>query len=197
MRIELIIIAVTAFVMYNIYNDGKYSKWYLIWKKEIQMGIVGLVGLSLYLVVKRNPSQCKHILHHANNVVKYMPIDKSSLSIISPILDFTNSSAAPFLDEMNKGMNMSTTGTINYNGIQNVSTQPSGVKATKRSVSETKKKYVASMQNWKCGECSKQLNAWFEVDHKVRLEYGGSNEVSNLVALCRECHGKKTAMENM
>lgn len=200
MRIELIIIAVTVFVMYNIYNDGKCSKWYLIWKKEIQMGIVGLVGLSLYLVVKRNPSQCKHILHHANNVVKYMPIDKSSLSIISPILDFTNSSAAPFLDEMNRGMGH-TSGSMggNYSGIpNNGSTQPpNGVKATKRSVSETKKKYVASMQNWKCGECSKQLNAWFEVDHKVRLEYGGSNEVSNLVALCRECHGKKTAMENM
>ena len=198
MRIELIIIAVTAFVMYNIYNDGKYSKWYLIWKKEIQMGIVGLIGLSLYLVVKRNPSQCKHILHHANNVVKYMPIDKSSLSIISPILDFTNSSAAPFLDEMNRGMG---NGSMTYSGIPNGSPhtngQPNGVKATKRSVSETKKKYVASMQNWKCGECSKQLNAWFEVDHKVRLEYGGSNEVSNLVALCRECHGKKTAMENM
>ena len=200
MRIELIIIAITAFVMYNIYNDGKYSKWYLIWKKEIQMGIVGLVGLSLYLVVKRNPSQCKHILHHANNVVKYMPIDKSSLSIISPILDFTNSSAAPFLDEMNRGMsnNGMGSGSMNYSGIPNGSPQPpNGVKATKRSVSETKKKYVASMQNWKCGECSKQLNAWFEVDHKVRLEYGGSNEVSNLVALCRECHGKKTAMENM
>jgi hypothetical protein len=203
MRIELIIIAVTVFVMYNIYNDGKYSKWYLIWKKEIQMGIVGLVGLSLYLVVKRNPSQCKHILHHANNVVKYMPIDKSSLSIISPILDFTNSSAVPFLDEMNRGMSH-TSGTMNYNsgnysGIPNGQPQmaPQQVKATKRSVSETKKKYVASMQNWKCGECSKQLNAWFEVDHKVRLEYGGSNEVSNLVALCRECHGKKTAMENM
>ena len=203
MRIELIIIAVTVFVMYNIYNDGKYSKWYLIWKKEIQMGIVGLVGLSLYLVVKRNPSQCKHILHHANNVVKYMPIDKSSLSIISPILDFTNSSAVPFLDEMNRGMghggsmNHNSGVSVNYSGIPNGQPQTNGVKATKRSVSETKKKYVASMQNWKCGECSKQLNAWFEVDHKVRLEYGGSNEVSNLVALCRECHGKKTAMENM
>lgn len=204
MRIELIIIAVTAFVMYNIYSDGKYSKWYLIWKKEIQMGIVGLIGLSLYLVVKKNPSQCKNILHHANNVVKYMPIDKSSLSIISPILDFTNSSGAPFLDEMNRGMsnNGMGNGSINYSGIPTETMGHSmapthGVKATKRSVSETKKKYVASMQNWKCGECSKQLNAWFEVDHKVRLEYGGSNEVSNLVALCRECHGKKTAMENM
>ena len=70
-------------------------------------------------------------------------------------------------------------------------------KPTKRSVSETKKKYVASNQDWKCGECQSRLNAWFEVDHKIRLEYGGGNDVNNLVALCRECHGKKTAMENM
>jgi 5-methylcytosine-specific restriction endonuclease McrA len=64
-------------------------------------------------------------------------------------------------------------------------------------VSETKKKYVASCQNWKCGNCKQQLTAWFEVDHVVRLEHGGSNEVQNLIALCRECHGQKTAMENM
>ena len=49
----------------------------------------------------------------------------------------------------------------------------------------------------KCNECQNQLTAWFEVDHVQRLEHGGSNEVSNLVALCRECHGEKTAMENM
>jgi 5-methylcytosine-specific restriction endonuclease McrA len=195
MKIEIIIIIVTAVIIYNIYSDGKYSKWYLIWKKQIQMAMVGLVGLSLYLVVKRNPTQSKHILHHANNMVKYMPIDRSSLSIISPILDFTSSK--PFLDEMNHGLNP-THPPSQYPSV----TQPNnnnnhGQKATKRSVSETKKKYVASMQDWKCGECSAQLNAWFEVDHVLRLEYGGSNEVSNLVALCRECHGKKTAMENM
>ena len=73
----------------------------------------------------------------------------------------------------------------------------SGKTGTKRSVSETKKKFVAAQQQWKCGECNKQLNAWFEVDHKIRLDHGGTNEVSNLVALCRECHGCKTAMENL
>ena len=55
---------------------------------------------------------------------------------------------------------------------------------------------MPSRQDWKCGDCKDQLNAWFEVDHIVRLEYGGSNHVDNLVALCRDCHGRKTAMEN-
>jgi 5-methylcytosine-specific restriction endonuclease McrA len=73
----------------------------------------------------------------------------------------------------------------------------SGKTGTKRSVSETKKKFVASRQNWSCDDCKSQLSAWFEVDHVVRLEHGGSNHVDNLVALCRECHGKKTAMENL
>lgn len=203
MRIEIIIILITAFIMYNIYSDGKYSKWYLIYKKQIQMVIVGIVGLSLYLVVRRNPAHCKNILLHANNVVKYMPIDKSSMSIISPILDFTTSNKTPFMDDLNSNLNP----VHNYNFtpqeyLGHPDQQPHQPyqhtqKATKRSVSETKKKYVASIQDWKCKECNMQLNAWFEVDHRVRLEYGGGNDVSNLVALCRECHGKKTAMENM
>ena len=39
-------------------------------------------------------------------------------------------------------------------------------KKIKRSVSETKKKYVASMQDWKCGGYDSKLNAWYEIDHK-------------------------------
>ena len=45
--------------------------------------------------------------------------------------------------------------------------------------------------------CKNKLPAWFEVDHKIRLDQGGSNDIDNLVALCRNCHGKKTASENM
>ena len=93
------------------------------------------------------------------------------------------------------------------NGFQNNNISPvlaaqqqrgalSGQKA-KRSVSETKKKYVASIQDWKCGHCNNKLTHTFEVDHKIRLEHGGGNDPSNLVALCRECHGQKTASENM
>ena len=128
-----------------------------------------------------------------------MPIDKSSMDMISPIFDMTKSHIGgndSFMEEVNQ--------TTNPGFVFNNMMPPgerrmmqSGQKATKRSVSETKKKYVASNQDWRCGDCNERLNAWFEVDHKVRLEYGGGNDVQNLVALCRECHGKKTAMENM
>ena len=69
--------------------------------------------------------------------------------------------------------------------------------STKRSVSETKKKFVAARQGWKCGGCGEQLLHTFEVDHIKELGEQGNNHVDNLEALCRECHGKKTAMKNL
>ena len=68
---------------------------------------------------------------------------------------------------------------------------------SKRSVSETKKKYVASIQKWKCGHCKKLLDASYEVDHILALYKGGTNELDNLVALCRNCHGMKTMKERL
>ena len=192
MKLELFIIGVTGFLIYNAYHGGKYTKMYSQYKKYIQMAFFAILGFSLYLLIKRNPSKCKTMLLHANNVIKYMPIDKSSIDMLSPIIDFTGEK----MNETQDGCSFMQ----GLNGINNSSERrllSSGTKATKRSVSETKKKYVASMQNWKCGHCNKQLTAWFEVDHKMRLEHGGTNEVSNLVALCRECHGEKTAFENM
>ena len=198
MKLELIIFGITGFLIYNAYHDGKYSKFFLAWKKYIQMATIGLVGLSLYLLLKRNPLQSKNLLLCANNMVKYMPIDKSSMDMISPIFDLTNKPSG-FMESFHNDLyprNGHPDSSIHEKRILQ-SGMSSGVKATKRSVSETKKKYVASNQDWKCGDCGTRLNAWFEVDHKIRLEHGGGNDVSNLVALCRECHGKKTAMENM
>jgi hypothetical protein len=123
-------------------------------------------------------------------MVKYMPISKSSIDMFSPIAYLTSS----YFDDSGvvKDITSQLGGNLSERRILD-----SGKNTTKRSVSETKKKYVASQQHWKCGNCNNQLNAWFEVDHKIRLEHGGSNEVTNLVALCRECHGRKTSMENM
>ncbi len=197
MKLELIIFGITGLLIANTYYDGKYSKMFIKWKKYIQIATILFIGISIYLLFKKNPIQSKNFLLYANNAVKYLPIDKYSKDIISPIFDLTNKSNS-IMETLNIDTNPAFK--FNSNGVHNNSVNRivnSGQKGTKRSVSETKKKFVASNQNWLCGECQKQLNAWFEVDHKTRLEYGGSNEVNNLVALCRECHGKKTAMENM
>ena len=47
------------------------------------MVFYGALGLGIYLMMKRNPSDCKNMLHHANNVVKYMPISKQNLDMIN------------------------------------------------------------------------------------------------------------------
>ena len=132
---------------------------------------------------------------HANNIIKSMPIDKDSMDFLTPVLDFTK--ASNIMPQQQNVPYQYYQQTPQFKRMMNSGSIQPNSKATKRSVSETKKKFIASQQHWKCGNCSIQLPAWFEVDHKVKLEHGGSNHISNLVALCRDCHGKKTTMENL
>jgi hypothetical protein len=66
-----------------------------------------------------------------------------------------------------------------------------------RHVSQLLKKKVAASQKWKCAHCNSILDASYEVDHILALYRGGSNSEENLVALCRNCHGKKTVEERL
>lgn len=183
MKLELIVLAITAFFIYDIYKDQQYSKMLKGYKKYYQMAGVGFIGLSLLVFAKKHPFQSKSMLGSAAEMVKHLPIDRDSADLISPL----------FALGYNYNNGQSKENTPQYKRMMN----SGGSNGTKRSVSETKKKFVASRQDWRCNECGKQLPAWFEVDHVVRLENGGSNHVDNLVALCRDCHGKKTAMESM
>tara|TARA_Y100000992_G_C21272421_1_gene497702 strand:- start:2127 stop:2666 length:540 start_codon:yes stop_codon:yes gene_type:complete len=179
MKFELLIFGITAFLIYNTYHDGKFLKQLLSYKKYYTMAMWGFLGLSLYLFLKKYPTKSKELFTHANHLIKMMPIDREAMDLLNPIFDLTSKSASYQLPPTQKRM------------------IHSGKNATKRCVSESKKKFVASNQNWKCGKCSCQLPAWYEVDHKIRLENGGDNHVDNLVALCRSCHGEKTLMENL
>ena len=202
MKLGILIIGVTLFFMVNTYLDGKLFQYMKQWKKYYQIALYAFIGLCAYLMLKKNPHQMRDICHNANQYVKMMPIDRNTQSVLMPIIDFTKSN----LDNLQR--QNTTLSDPNYNRLNNyenltanqrrvlVSGNQKGGK-TKRSVSETKKKYVASQQGWRCKHCSIQLPAWFEVDHVVKLEYGGSNSIDNLEALCRDCHGKKTAMENL
>jgi len=191
MKLEIFVLGLTSFFVYNAYADGKYTKMLMSFKKYYKMIFYTLLGIGIYCMLKRDTTKAKDMLFYANNVIKCLPIDKNSMDILSPIIDFTSTPNNSFMES--------------FNGIE--SQQPRfcseqkilscGKGGTKRSVSETKKKYIASNQDWKCGNCREQLNHTFEIDHRVRLEYGGGNDVNNLIALCRNCHGKKTASENM
>ena len=76
MRIELWIVLVTGFLIYNTYHDNKYTKMLMKGRKYYSMIIYGAMGLGIYLLLKRDPNQAKNMLMYANNAVRYMPINK-------------------------------------------------------------------------------------------------------------------------
>jgi hypothetical protein len=225
MKIEYVILGVTTFFIVNAYHDGKYMVILKSWKKYYQMGFYAFLGLSLYLFMKRHPGQSHSLLKHATGIIKYMPVDKNAKDFLTPIFSLSGHSLEGSPHENSRittsgnnqyggagGSGAWQAGATGANGAwqaagaaggartagANTSTNTSTKTATtKRSVSETKKKYVASRQNWKCGDCNEQLTAWFEVHHKQALEHGGSNHIDNLVALCRNCHGAHTALDNL
>ena len=179
MRIELWIILITCFLVYDAYHEGKFMKKLFTYKKYYTMIFYGILGIGIIILLTRKSSaEKKQFLSNANNMIRYMPIDKSSMALLNPLFDITNNYQEEEENEINKNIIIPTT-------------------KTKRAVSETKKKFVASNQDWKCGNCKNQLDHTYEIDHRLRLEYGGSNDIDNLVALCRNCHGKKTASEIM
>lgn len=195
MKLEVLVLAVSGFFIANTYYEGNYIKILQSWQKYFKMAGFAFAGLSIYLFLKKNPTQSQSLVQELTNIVKFMPSAKSTLDVFTPFTDFTNQT--PFMGGGGGGGGMNMYGQSQQQQHQVNRIMESGKTGTKRCVSETKKKFVASQQSWKCGHCQKQLPAWFEVDHKIRLEHGGSNHVDNLVALCRDCHGRKTAMENL
>ena len=197
MKIEFIIFIITAILIANTYYDGKLVKLFNMIKhsKYLKMITFGFAGLSIYLFLKKNPKNSKEFLGQANEMIKTLPMTRDSASIIGPFLSLTNSKS---FNDMNDSIGEGGGGG-GGGGFQSQINRmmQSGKGSTKRSVSETKKKFIAANQNWICKDCNKQLPAWFEVDHVIALHNGGTNEIDNLVALCRDCHGKKTAMDRL
>ena len=133
MRIEIILFVISSFIIANIYTDGNILKKALSFKKYYQMTGVAIGTLFIYYLVKKNPQKTREILIASNDYIKYLPIDKSASDMISPIINFTTKSQNP-----PNGNNHIDSGSV--------VTQNGGVVKTKRSVSETKKKFVASRQ---------------------------------------------------
>ena len=190
MRIEIVLFIIAGLVMANIYYEGKIMRYIISRKKYWQMAGVLFGFFVIYYLIKKNPLSAQQILMTSNEYVKYLPLDKSTVNMISPILDFSSKTNW-------------TGNSGNYIGggekypiieIQKIK-KPDAIH--KRSVSETKKKYVSAQQGWKCGHCQQQLSSTYEVDHIVPLYKGGTNDLTNLVSLCPNCHRKKTAMDRM
>jgi HNH endonuclease len=205
-RFELVLLIVTGLIISNIYTDGYVYRKALSYKKYYEMTGVIIVALFIYYVIQKNPKDSRKIMMSSNEYLKYLPIDKNASDILTPIMNFT-SSLHNNTSNLDTSLYTQSLFQPTFEGAAAAAGAGAAAaaaklgigesKTTKRVVSETKKKFVAAKQNWRCNDCMSQLNAWFEIDHIVRLDQGGSNHVDNLAALCRECHGKKTTIENL
>lgn len=54
------------------------------------------------------------------------------------------------------------------------------------------KKYVFERDNYQCKSCGKNdRQTTLNIDHIISLATGGSNDISNLQTLCRDCNQQK------
>ena len=130
MKIEFIIFMVAAFFIADTYYEGKYSRLLRSGKKYYQMAMIAFLAMSFYVFLKKNPNEGKNIVAHANNLIRYMPIEHGTADMLSPIFDFTQGHDSLFSKRMG------------YMPPQQKRMMNSGMGSSRRSVSETKKKYV-------------------------------------------------------
>ena len=84
MKLELIVIGITAFLIINTYKDGKYTNIFTKYQKYYKMAFITFVGLCVYLYLKRSPQHAKEFFTNANGYIKYLPVDRNTTSMVAP-----------------------------------------------------------------------------------------------------------------
>lgn len=197
MKFEVIlVIVIGAFIYDAYYCGGKYMRWIQSLRRYYKTAMYIGGAIFIYMLMKSGDRRSQDVFFHGFNFLKSLPLERSYVNGLSPIFDMTGGGSGGsqedgFMSEINDS------GVTRINPLFPAKVPRRGMLPTKRSVSEAKKRYVAASQNWQCANCQQLLNHTFEVDHITRLEFGGSNDVNNLSALCRNCHGIKTARENI
>jgi len=162
------------------------------------MHVFILLFLVIFLIISlEKPRLIADIAHNFGNLKMIL----LNIFYIAPfiMLFFNTESLSSWISSKTNNFNSNTS--KNKNKYQNWWDDPNKRKKFKtqqlRKVSESTKKVVASNQQWKCFMCHNILDYSYEIDHNVPLFAGGTNHISNLHALCRNCHGKKTIMEKI
>ena len=66
----------------------------------------------------------------------------------------------------------------------------------RKNINKDVRRQVVDKQENACGMCKLALTPYFEIDHIIGLQFGGTDDEANLMALCRECHAMKSITEN-
>ena len=187
-----------ALAIANVYYDNKLFSAALAHRKYLHMAAIAGAASVVYYLLTHMPAYANKIIASTHECLKYIPVYSS-------------------IAKTGSGLGLGLGSGLGQNA-RSLAPEPAFAKAVfgaapnqgrdgrdgrdgkapcKRSVSETKKKFVASSQAWHCGECKQLLNHTFEIDHRVALTHGGTNDTHNLVALCPLCHREKTARDIM
>lgn len=66
----------------------------------------------------------------------------------------------------------------------------------RRKLTEAEKKHVAMSQQWRCAHC-KEIFTNYEVDHVEMHACRANDRLTNLQALCPNCHSSKSRRDNL
>lgn len=183
MRISTVLFGAAAFAIANVYYDNKLVSTALANKKYLQMAAIAAAAAVIYYLITHMPAYANKIITSTHECLKYIPVYSS----ISKATE----------QRINTDFSMPISKPLAFPSPSQYLPESGKTATPKRSVSETKKKYVASSQAWHCGDCKQLLNHTFEIDHRIALTNGGTNDTYNLVALCPLCHREKTARDIM
>lgn len=70
-----------------------------------------------------------------------------------------------------------------------------GVKFKRKHIKKEYRQQISDKQENECGECKQKLSAYFQIDHITAIQFGGSDDETNLMALCCECHVKNLSQK--
>ena len=73
---------------------------------------------------------------------------------------------------------------------------PAKGKTCRRYLPKQYRRNIIESQQNKCNICSSELSDYYEIDHIIAMQFGGTDELNNLQALCCECHARKSRTEN-
>ena len=124
MKLEILFFCVMAFLIYDTYYGGIYTKYLYSLKKYTKVISIGFLIFSVYLMLKRHPDKAPNLLRNANNFIRFLPLYRDGNSMNTYYDNPIESSLGLF----NPYTDQATSRIIN-----------SGKHGTKRSVSETKK----------------------------------------------------------
>jgi hypothetical protein len=180
-RRSFLVVVVCAVIIGDILTGGALQRKAFSLKRYGQAVMIALVGLGILVLVNRPGADKMGMMETASNVVSVMPCSATT-SMLKSGIGFIGGHAAT----------LNTRQILNSGLHAGSGSGSSGLNVPKRSVSDARKKVVAAGQGWSCAHCHETLEASYEVDHVIELQDGGTNDVSNLMALCRNCHGRKT-----